>query len=222
MQGRKAVTDSLSTFTPIAFVVDSGSDEFEFLAELGVAIYEASQAEMQKISTLENVPEIVGVFKIPEPATPAVKSDGDFYLALDRVQDPGNLGTIIRAAHWFGVRRIFCSKDTADIYNPKVVQSTMGSLGRVEVIYCDLEDLFKNNPKLPVYGLLLRGENIFNGKKREPGFILMGSEGSGISRELIPYITSPLTIPPANPEERPESLNVAVATAITLAELIKP
>ena len=150
-------------------------------------------------------------------------------VALDGVQDPGNLGTIIRTCDWFGVRRLVCSHDTADCYNPKVVQATMGALARVQVEYVDLvswlEEIKTLNSQpstLPIYGTLLNGRNLYEDgaiAERQQGVIIMGNEGNGISEAVRQHITHPLLIPPYPAEaETSESLNVAIATAITLAE----
>ena len=150
-------------------------------------------------------------------------------VALDGVQDPGNLGTIIRTCDWFGVRRLVCSHDTADCYNPKVVQATMGALARVQVEYVDLvswleeiKALNSHPSTLPIYGTLLNGRNLYEDgaiADRQQGGIIMGNEGNGISEAVRRYITHPLLIPPYPADaETSESLNVAIATAITLAE----
>ena len=149
-------------------------------------------------------------------------------VALDGVQDPGNLGTIIRTCDWFGVRRLVCSLDTADCYNPKVVQATMGALARVQVEYVDLpkwlEEITSQNTQrsTPIYGTLLNGRNLYEEgaiAERQRGVIIMGNEGNGISEAVRRYITHPLLIPPYPVDaETSESLNVAIATAITLAE----
>ena len=156
-------------------------------------------------------------------------------VALDGVQDPGNLGTIIRTCDWFGVRRLVCSLDTADCYNPKVVQATMGALARVQVEYVDLpkwlEEITSQNTQrstlnaqhsTPIYGTLLNGRNLYEEgaiTERQRGVIIMGNEGNGISEAVRRYITHPLLIPPYPADaETSESLNVAIATAITLAE----
>lgn len=207
-QGRKVVEDTKPYF------------EIEAIIEDPEAI--------RKISTLENLPDIIAVYKKPENKTTSLKIDKtriiqkkEFILVLDGVQDPGNLGTIIRTAHWFGIRKIFCSRNTVDVYNPKVVMSTMGSIAKIEIIYCDLQELFGTNKDIGVYGLDLKGEDLFSLKGPEPGFILMGSEGHGYEVETEQYITKRLTIPPVDPKDHPESLNVAIATAITLSQLLK-
>ena len=140
-------------------------------------------------------------------------------VALDGVQDPGNLGTIIRTCDWFGVRRLVCSHDTADCYNPKVVQATMGAVSRVNVVYCSLSELFATYKEMPVYGTLLDGNNIYETPLAQAGFIVMGNEGKGISEEIRRLVTGKLLIP-SYPIGTPtsESLNVGMATAIVVAE----
>ena len=136
------------------------------------------------------------------------------------MQDPGNLGTIIRIADWFGIRQLFCSPDTADCYNPKVVQATMGSLARVNISYCQLDHLIESlPPDVPIYGTLLDGDNIYEADLQKGGLLVMGNEGNGISPELRQRVTHRLLIPPyPGDRQTAESLNVATATAICCAE----
>ncbi len=136
-------------------------------------------------------------------------------MILDNIQDPGNLGTIIRTADWFGIKTIICSENTVEVYNPKTVQSTMGSLCRVNIIYTNL-NTFLSETNIPVYGALLEGNSIYNIKWGKEGLILLGNEGHGISHELIQKISIPVTIPSFG---KAESLNVAVSTAIFCNEL---
>lgn len=139
-------------------------------------------------------------------------------IALDGIQDPGNLGTIIRIADWFGITTIYCSEDTADCYNPKVVQATMGSLAHIDIVYTDLEALLRQYDG-PIYGTLLDGQNIYQQELSSEGIIVMGNEGNGISPAIRQLVTHKLLIPNYNPSsETAESLNVAIATAITCAE----
>ena len=138
---------------------------------------------------------------------------------LDGVQDPGNLGTIIRIADWFGIDTIFCSEDTADAYNPKVVQATMGSIAHVNIIYTDLPRLFDSlPPSYPVYGTLLDGEDIYQQTLSNEGIIVMGNEGNGISEAIRQRVNRRLLIPCFREGDTAESLNVAIATAITCSE----
>ncbi len=145
---------------------------------------------------------------------------GRLSIALDGIQDPGNLGTIIRVADWMGVRHIICSRDTVDVYNPKVVQATMGAISRVKVYYADLSDVLRKlRESMPVYGTFLDGDNIYATELTEEGIIVMGNEGKGVSEPVANLATKRLYIPSYPPgEQTSESLNVAVATAITLSE----
>ena len=140
-------------------------------------------------------------------------------LVLDRIQDPGNLGTIMRIADWFGIRQIICSHDTVDVFNPKVVQATMGAISRVKVVYEDLPEFLKSNPDVPCYGTFLDGENLYGTELSAHGFIVMGNEGQGISDEVARLTGRRLTIPsyPVGVATS-ESLNVGMATAIVVGE----
>ncbi|MBQ8464041.1 MAG: RNA methyltransferase [Prevotella sp.] len=177
----------------------------------GQQAQEVSDEELRKISFLQHPQQVLAVFRMKE--SPAGGSD--LMLALDGVQDPGNLGTIIRIADWFGITTIYCSEDTADAWNPKVVQATMGSIARVNIIYTDLEDTIRR-AQVPVYGTLLDGENIYAQPLSSKGIIVMGNEGNGISAPIRSMVTNRLLIPQFH--EGPESLNVAIATAITCSE----
>lgn len=181
-------------------------------------LIEVSEAELATVSQQQTPQGILAVFRMKEVELP-----GDIRqqltLALDDIQDPGNLGTIIRIADWFGIRHIFCSLQTADVYNPKVVQSCMGALARVTLHYVDLPLFLASQMSLPVYGTSLEGENIYHSDLSQSGIIVMGNEGRGISQETAKQVTSLLLIP-CFPGDEPtsESLNVAVATAIVCAE----
>lgn len=220
-QGRKAVADTLNAFEPEALIFAEGASNegFESYRDL---TFQAPESDIRKISTLTDLPDMIAVYRMPQEETPedTAVSSRDFSLVLDGVSDPGNFGTIIRTAHWFGIKEIFCSNECPDLYNPKVVQSTMGSLGKVRIIYCDLFELIGGNPEIPVYGLLLEGENLFRQTELAPGFIVMGNEGHGISEAVRGLIGHPLTIPPKD-GDHPESLNVAIATAITISQIVK-
>ncbi len=183
-----------------------------------------SDEELQKASLLKTPQQVVGVFpkfSTEEKNLKPIETE-DLTLMLDGVQDPGNLGTIVRIADWFGIRRIICSLDTADVYNPKVVQSTMGSIARVRVEYGDLDVLLDALPaSCPIYGTMLDGEDLFAHPSLVPhGVVVMGNEGRGLSLPIRKRIKQTLLIP-SFPKgvETAESLNVAVATAIVCAEL---
>jgi RNA methyltransferase, TrmH family len=181
-----------------------------------VKLQEISDSELKKISALTTPQDALALVRIPEK-TPIQQESfrGRFTLVLDGVQDPGNLGTIIRTAEWFGFEEIICSDDTVDAYNPKVVQASMGSLSRMKIQYTDLEKLLSTS-SLTVYGALLDGESIFNADFGNEGLIVLGNEGNGISDKVKKLIHSAITIPRFG---QAESLNVAVSTAIFCAEL---
>ena len=182
-------------------------------------IVAAEKGEINKLSLLKNPQQVLAVFKQPQYDLNSIDLSEKLSLVLDCIQDPGNLGTIIRIADWFGIENIVCSQDTSDVYNPKTIQATMGALARVKVHYTNLIDFLKENKSLPVYGTFLDGEDIYTKSLSHKGLIVMGNEGNGISDEIEGFINEKLYIPnyPAN-QVTSESLNVAVATAITCAE----
>ena len=179
----------------------------------------ANLEDLQRASLLKTPQDVIAVFEQRNEVTDTCVIERELCLALDDVQDPGNLGTIIRIADWFGIEHIFCSLGTADVYNPKVVQATMGALARVHVHYLSLTELIEGLKEIPVYGTFLDGTNIYMQSLSETGLIVMGNEGNGISAEVRKLINRKLYIPnfPAD-RSTSESLNVAVATAITCAE----
>ena len=170
--------------------------------------------ELKKISALTTPNSCLAVFKMP--VENEISSTG-LILALDDIRDPGNLGTILRLCDWFGIKQIVCSKETVDIYNPKVVQATMGSITRVNVNYVDLKT-YLSQTKLPVFGTFMDGETIYKKNLPENGIIIMGNEANGISAEIEKTVTTRLTIPRFGELQKTESLNVATATAIILSE----
>ena len=171
------------------------------------------QYELEKISALTTPNQLLAVFKKCKKAT-AIK--GKICLMLDTIQDPGNLGTIIRIADWFGIQSILCSENCADMYNPKVVQSTMGSLSRVDMIYTNLAEWMKKNNKIKTYAAALNGKNISELKGLTEGVIIIGNESKGISAEIMQLCTEKITIPKTG---EAESLNAAVAAGIILSHL---
>lgn len=173
------------------------------------------EAAMSRITQLSTPSPVLAVVR-QSPETEALLPEDGLTLALDGLRDPGNVGTVIRLADWFGIRNIVASRDTVEIYNPKVVQATMGAIFRVKFTYCDLPDLLRNT-HLPVYGTYLDGENIYRSQLEGKGVIVMGSESDGISREVGKFVTRRLHIP-AFGECACESLNVATATAIVCSE----
>jgi TrmH family RNA methyltransferase len=182
-------------------------------------ITEISEQELKRISSLKTPNQVLAVVNIPDTKTDSDSLKNELVLVLDDINDPGNLGTIIRSADWFGVRHIVCSNNTVDVYNPKVVQATMGSFIRVKTIYTDLNKFFTNlSFTPPVFGALLKGKNIFKMKLPPEGFIIIGNESKGISGNLKQFITHPVMIPSFAQIESAESLNASVATSIILAE----
>lgn len=183
-------------------------------------VIEVSKSELSKASFLKNPQQALGVFYQPHYTLNTNELKKQLVLALDCIQDPGNLGTIIRLADWYGVENIICSMDTVDVYNPKVVQATMGALARVKVHYVDLYEYLKHlQGVLPIYGTFLDGKNMYQQELSETGIIVMGNEGNGIGYQIETLITNKLFIP-NYPQERAtsESLNVAIATAIICTE----
>ncbi|MES2062708.1 MAG: RNA methyltransferase [Bacteroidota bacterium] len=177
---------------------------------------EISLNDLQKISTLKNPADAIATVNIPQwNDLNQLTLKNKFSLVLDGVQDPGNLGTIIRTADWFGITNIICSEDTVDAYNPKVVQATMGSLARVNITYTNLAGII-SAAKLPVFGTLLNGDNIYSTNFGTEGLLVMGNEGNGIRPDIQALVTKAITIPRVG---RAESLNVAIATAICCSEL---
>ena len=174
--------------------------------------------ELQRASLQKNPQQVIALFPIPEHRFCTEQLKNELVLMLDGVQDPGNLGTIARIADWFGIRNILCSTETADIYNPKAVQATMGALARVKFHYTDLLQLLSQYDG-PVYGTFLDGENIYGQELSENGIIVMGNEGKGISQGVGEMINRRLYIPnyPIGTQTT-ESLNVAIATSIVCAE----
>lgn len=173
-----------------------------------------SDSDLKKISALATPNNCLAVFRIP--TTKPISEEG-LILMLDDIRDPGNLGTIIRLCDWFGINQLICSKETVDVYNPKVVQATMGSISRVAISYIDLND-FIIQTKLPVFGTFMDGAIIYKEKLPTEGIIVMGNEANGISKVLENQIKNRLSIPRFGNLQQTESLNVATATAIVLSE----
>lgn len=185
----------------------------------GVVCDMVSSDELQRASLLQHPQQVLALFHIPQVEGHLAEiAERELTLALDGVQDPGNLGTIVRLADWFGIRHIFCSPDSADIYNPKATQATMGALARVSVHYCELTEELRMT-SVPIYGTFLDGQNIYQQELSSNGVIIMGNEGQGVRKETAALVSHRLFVPPY-PTNRltVESLNVAIATAIVCAE----
>mgnify|MGYP006186239407 FL=1 len=186
----------------------------DFLTVPKNKVHAISEAELKKISALTTPNSCLAVFKIPKAKEMV---DKGLIVALDDVRDPGNLGTIIRLCDWFGIETLFCSEESVDIYNPKVVQATMGSISRVNVVYGNLET-FLSQTKLPVFGTFMDGKNIYQEKLPKEGIIVMGNEANGISSSVEKLVSERIAIPRFGNLQVTESLNVATATAIILSE----
>jgi TrmH family RNA methyltransferase len=182
-----------------------------------------TQDELERISFLKTPQEVLAIFDMRKENTDANElaqlPTHQLCLALDDVQDPGNVGTIIRLADWFGIEHVFCSTGSADVYNPKTIQATMGALSRVQIHYVELPEFLQHAAGAPVYGTFLEGDNLYTTETKEYGIIVMGNEGNGISHAVEQEVTHKLHIPNYPPmRSTSESLNVAVATAIICAE----
>lgn len=173
-----------------------------------------AESDLKRMSALATPNSCLALFKIPSEKK--IIASG-LILALDSIRDPGNLGTILRLCDWFGIGQLICSKETVDIYNPKVVQATMGSIARVNVNYVDLES-YIGQTKMPVFGTFMDGDNIYKTNLPQEGIIIMGNEANGISTELEKLAKNRLAIPRFGNLQKTESLNVATATAIILSE----
>ena len=173
-----------------------------------------SESDLKKISSLKTPNKVLALFEIPEEKSP--KNSG-LIVALDAINDPGNLGTIIRLCDWFGVQQLICSKDTVDCYNNKVVQASMGSLTRVTINYVDLYDYLKDT-KLPTFIADMNGENVYKSDLPKEGVLIMGNEANGVSETIKKLISHTISIPRFGETQETESLNVATATAILLSE----
>lgn len=230
-EGEKCVEELRKSFELEYLIVEDGLTATRSYSANGLI---AKRSELEQMSCLRTPQGVIGVFKKNSYSTSDLgqtcEGGQQITLALDAIQDPGNLGTIIRTCDWFGVHDIFCSRDTADCYNPKVVQATMGALARVRVHYVDLPEWLKSQ-QCPIIGTLLEGRDMYevlqsegrsnndSGLTAQRSIIVMGNEGNGISQAVRQLVTLPIRIPsyPKNAETS-ESLNVSIATAIVLAE----
>ena len=213
-EGPKVVGDLMRRWQPVAvFATD------DYTPPTAMEVQRVTADELRRISLLQHPQQVLALFPLPNVQRSTFNVQRSIILALDGVQDPGNLGTIIRIADWFGIDDIVCSEDTADAWNPKVVQATMGSIARVNISYTNLPTLLDQLPAdTPVYGTLLDGDNIYSQPLSARGIIVMGNEGNGLSAEVCRRVTHRLLIPSFREGDAAESLNVAVATAIVCSE----
>ena len=210
VEGKKVIKELLeSGFEPFKLFVDNAQEKDDFHdAEL------VSKSELKQMSSLSNANGVLGVFRVLD--TKKIENT-DWVVALDSVRDPGNLGTIIRLCDWFGVKHLICSLDTVDCYNPKVLQATMGSIARVNIVYVNLEE-FLTNVETPIYGAFMDGDAVYHKELPKFGILVLGNEANGISAEINSKIKNRIAIPQFG-STTTESLNVATATGILLNEL---
>jgi TrmH family RNA methyltransferase len=227
IEGDKLVREFLIAKTPVVTLVAKP----EFLNSLPLVhkqgigeIIPASNEDLKKISSLKTPHNALAVIRIPDNKMDFRDLTKELTIALDSVQDPGNMGTIIRAAAWFGIRNMYCSEGCVDLYNPKVIQATMGAILHVNVFYTSLPSLFKTalESKIKIYGALIEGESIYSCKLGKNGIILLGNESKGISDELIPYLTDRIMIPKqTDASSGIDSLNVSMAASVILSEFTR-
>jgi TrmH family RNA methyltransferase len=195
--------------------IEHSQGKFEYLK---AEINQVTTKELERISNLSTPNQVLAVCRIPERDPKEIEDYDENMIALDGIRDPGNLGTIIRTADWFGVRNIVCSNDCVEVYNPKVIQATMGSIARVKVFYTDLPE-YLSQTKLPVYATVMNGTSIWDAKP-EKGIYVIGNESKGITTEVLRTAKEQISIPTTEGEA--ESLNASVATGIILAIACKP
>lgn len=217
VEGHKSVVEFINSDYRIDAIYHAASFDPKMLnLSRKINLYNISVTDIERISSLKTPQEVVALVQIPQhPMLNNQKLKQKFSLVLDGVQDPGNMGTIIRTADWFGIADVICSEDTVDAYNPKVVQASMGSLARINVHYADIETVL-TQVGLPIYGAMLQGENIYNTEFGDEGLLVMGNEGNGVRPGVERLIDKPVTIPRLG---KAESLNVGIATALFCAEI---
>jgi len=227
IEGDKLVKEFLSARVRVRMLV--AKPEFLnslplFLKEGIAEIIPASYEELKKLSTLKTPHNALAVIVMPEFIPDPEDLRKELTVALECVQDPGNLGTIIRAAAWFGLKNIYCSPDCVDVYNSKVIQASMGAILQIRVHYTDLHELLKKaiDLDLPVFGTMINGESIYTSRLADKGIILLGNESKGISDELMPFVTNKISIPRlAEATSGIESLNVSMAASVVFSEFTR-
>lgn len=220
-EGSKCVSDTLHFFTPEAVLITEENTTLQAQYS-SFPMFSLTEAEMKSISQLQTLPDVIAVYKMPQlPDIENVDLSQGLTLMLDAVQDPGNLGTILRIASWFGVKYVILGTGCADPFNPKAVQSSMGAIGMVNIIQTDLLTAMEMYPDIPVCGTLLDGTDIYTTPLSLPAFVVMGNEGNGLSEEIRRKVNLPLLIPSFASGAHAESLNVAAATAVTISEFMR-
>ncbi len=223
VEGVKSVVEVLTHKPQIVSKVYANkefiSNNAQQLNKLTINIFEITDDELQKISLQNNPNQVFALCNYFNEENYIIDLKKDFTFYLDDIRDPGNFGTILRLADWYGIKTVFCSPSSCDFYNPKVIQSTMGAFMRVNVIYSELDKLLNKQKAESVYGAVLTGENIYK-SKLTAGLIIIGNEANGISDENLKLVTRPLTIP-SHQTNGTESLNAAMATAIIVSEFYR-
>lgn len=230
VEGDKIVKDSIlksSALPDILIATDIWLRENKSITTLAIPeILEADHNDLARVTSLETPPQVIAVFSMSDPDPVGIHAESSLSIALDTIQDPGNLGTIVRIADWFGIKNVFCSPGSADIYNPKTIQATMGALFNVQVCYTDLKALlekYNQTPGFSILGTFMQGTSLHDMAPVRNGIILFGNESRGISEELKPYISHRITIPPGNDNPaHVESLNVASSVAVVCAMITGP
>jgi len=212
-EGVKLVGEMIAAGYPLKAVYALDSWESP---DTSIEVTRIEAFELEKMSMLQTPNQVLAVAMMPQKKE-VLNLEGPLTIVLDGIQDPGNMGTIIRTADWFGITQIVASEDTVDVYNPKVIGATMGSFMRVSVTYKNLAEWLPTI-KLPVYGALLEGENVFTIKTPQKGLLVIGSEGKGIRENILDFITHPVTIPKIG---EAESLNAGIAAGIIVAQLTR-
>ncbi len=218
VEGAKMVTEALLAKMPIAWLAATTTflkANQQLLQQ--TKVYEVTEQELKQLSLMQQPNQALAVVNKPAPVAFS-STDTDWVLVLDGIQDPGNMGTIVRTAEWFGVNKILCSKETVDIFNPKVVQASMGSVFRMPVFYQDLLPILiqAKADGIPIHAALLEGKNIYKTSLPKQGYLIIGNEGKGISTAIVDIQPSPVYIAPAA-HSKAESLNAAIATAVLLS-----
>lgn len=219
-EGTKCVRDTWPHFNCRWLIAKRSWYEQCGTAEHYAKIVFANGQQMARISQFDTPSDVIAVYEKPVDSIDAARVSKSLNIVLDNIQDPGNLGTIIRLADWFGIQDIFASRTSVDVYNHKVVQATMGAIARVKVHYQDLEALFEEYPDLNVYGTFLDGNDIYRSELGKTGFVVFGNEGQGIGAKVAKHVDQRLLIPKAKTAGS-ESLNVGVAAAITISEFFR-
>lgn len=227
VEGVKAVSELLTSSAEVKMLCckkEWFEQNSEICAGRSIQPEFIDDTQLARISNFKNPNSVLAVVKIKPVSIDDVDLNIGITLILDDIRDPGNMGTIIRSADWFGLTQIVCSLSSVDVYNPKVIQSSMGSFLRVSVVYCDLEEVLKKAGNISVYGAFMHGAAVYTIKKSIPAIIVVGNESKGISENLEKYISQKISIPlfsKTNRISNPESLNVAVAAGIIMNEFRK-